>query len=474
MPIDEIRAKQKADQMKAIKTRLEAGSIVRIGNRLPITGRYEVLDSDGGISNNGVKVYNAQEQYGDRVLAYPRSDDTIALDSEKGSIVRPPTAFPTCPGYLQGQVFNCEEPKKKKVENFWVLFSLGGKMFVGGHKSVPEMIYDSTPPNKPLDLSPGSSNILQIWGDGVGWEASFSIGGTTAVFVTPDGPIQRTVKSTARGGSIIDFNFPLYGARHLGKGIWISRYGIIESPGYGLGSFNYTWTETWKNTIVDADGVAFGNGAGTVFSSDIDAQLSGTSSRIESATFPDPYPLKTTNYSSIRTFRDTNTPVKIDNTVTTEVDSHGLILRDRTYSLFSKTNSEKGTSIGVGMIYPIRVTEFFISDGKNEIALFSVNDFQHDALDSTVTYMYDLFGATPQYSTQESNDSYKFNNPSVTQVQGRSQLLTHLNALKSYDVKVFNVFRKASLIDGEHTIEKVDAWGIPVGAVIHDVAAWVP
>ena len=61
MPIDDIRAKQKADQTKAIKSRLEAGSIVRIGNRLPITGRYEVLASDGGISNNGVKVYDGCE-----------------------------------------------------------------------------------------------------------------------------------------------------------------------------------------------------------------------------------------------------------------------------------------------------------------------------------------------------------------------------------------------------------------------------
>ena len=74
MPIEDIRAKQKADQTNAIKSRLEAGSIVRIGNRLPITGRYEVLESDGGISNNGVKVYNAQEQYGDRAARSPFLD----------------------------------------------------------------------------------------------------------------------------------------------------------------------------------------------------------------------------------------------------------------------------------------------------------------------------------------------------------------------------------------------------------------
>ena len=470
MPIDDIRAKQKADQTKAIKSRLEAGSIVRIGNRLPITGRHEVLESDGGISNNGVKVYNAQEQYGDRVLAYPRLDGTIALDSEKGSIVRPPTAFPTCPGYLKGQIFNCEEPKKPKRSKIWVLFSLGGKMFVGGHQAVPEIIYDPTPQDEPLNQDFSSGNtVRQIWGDAVGWEASFPVGTSTTVIST---------ESSTKKYSIINAGMPLafalYSAKHLGKGLWISRYDVVQSPGYGLGNFNYTWTETWKNTIVDVDGSAVGGGSGTVFSSDIDAQLSGKSSRIESAAFPPPYPLKTTNYSSIRTFRDTNTPVKINNTVTTEVDSHGLIFRDRIYSLFSKTNSEKGTAIGVEMIYPNRVTEFFVSDGKNEIALFSVNDFQHEALDATVAYIYDLFGATPQNATQESNDSYKFNSPSVTQVQGRSQILTHLNTEKPYDVKVFNIFSKASLIDGEHTIVSVDAWGIPIGSRILDVAAWVP
>ena len=468
MPIDDIRAKQKADQTKAIKSRLEAGSIVRIGNRLPITGRHEVLESDGGISNNGVKVYNAQEQYGDRVLAYPRLDGTIALDSEKGSIVRPPTAFPVCPGYLKGQVFNCEEPKKKKSAKIWVLYSLFGKMYVGGHQQTPEMIYDSVAPNKPLDTSFSSSNIRQIWGDIDGWEASFSIGGTTAVFVTDEGSAQRTIKLTAA----IDFNFASYGAQHLGKGLWVDSYEIIQSPNYGQGTSNYTWTETWKNTIMDASGSTSGNGSETVFSSPIDAQLSGTSSRIESATFPLPYLIKTSNYSYSRTFRDTNTPVKIDTTVEVEINSHRLIFRDRTFSLFYRTNSNKTTSIGVGMLYPNRTTEFLISDGKNDTVLFSVQDIQQQTFENS--QMYALFGAIPQDFRQVSTDSYKFNSPSMTQVQGRSQLSTHLNTSKPYDVKVFDIFSKASFIDGVHKIEKVDAWGIPVGSVIHDVAAWVP
>lgn len=183
MPIDDIRAKQKADQTKAIKSRLEAGSIVRIGNRIPITGRYEVLETDGGIFNNGVKVYNAQEQYGDRVLAYPRLDGTIALDSEKGSIVRPPTAFPVCPGYLKGQVFNCEEPKRKRPAKIWILYFFAGKLWVGGHQEQPEevgSVYFGGPialseenGGPGLILSIGNSSNLHVWGDVAGWVATY-------------------------------------------------------------------------------------------------------------------------------------------------------------------------------------------------------------------------------------------------------------------------------------------------------------
>ena len=459
MPIDEIRAKQKADQMKAIKTRLEAGSIVRIGNRLPITGRYEVLDSDGGISNNGVKVYNAQEQYGDRVLAYPRSDDTIALDSEKGSIVRPPTAFPTCPGYLAGQVFNCEEPKKKKVENFWVLFSLGGKMFVGGHRAVPEMIYDSVPPNKPLDISPGSFNMLQIWGDSLGWEACFSVGGTTAVFVTGEKSKQYTIDNNGDA-----LNFASYGAQHLGKGFWVDAHTDIRSANFGqTGDNNYTWNRTWKSTSVDADSIAIGEGSDIfIVTQQPSPPYLGTYFRDRLFRFPTPYSSKTENYHISIVGQSSFYSEK-------EVESCSIMFRDRTFSLFYKTNLFYSESKD-------GVIDFVISEGEKDTTLFSLPR-PNMARRSFEEYQpFPLFGETyrPKFFSGAFTDSYKFNSPAITQVQGRSQLLTHLDTEKSYDVKVFNVFSKASLIDGAHTIVKVDAWGIPVGAVIHDVAAWVP
>lgn len=185
MSIEEIRAKQKAAQAGAIEQRRSAESIVRIGNHLPVTGKYEVLEANGGVDQGGVKVYNAQHQYGDRVLAYPRLDGTIALDSEKGSIVRPPTAFPHCSGYLSGQVFNCEEPKKKKKKGgVWIFYRSAGKLWIGGHQAEPEELgtlsviadYNNDP------LSPVVSGY-HVWGDDNGWVATFQVTERTPLIV---------------------------------------------------------------------------------------------------------------------------------------------------------------------------------------------------------------------------------------------------------------------------------------------------
>ena len=487
MPIDDIRAKQKADQTQAIKSRLESGSIVRIGNRLPITGRYEVLESDGGISNNGVKVYNAQEQYGDRVLAYPRLDGTIALDSEKGSIVRPPTAFPVCPGYLAGQVFNCEEPKKKKVENFWVLFSLGGKMFVGGHRAVPEMIYDPKPQDEPLNQNFSSGyNIHQIWGDAKGWEASFAVGTSSSVFATSSGTKKYSLNNDG-----MPFAFALYGGQHLGKGLFIYNYDFVQSPNYGQTGVgvDYSQFRSWKNAILDIDAVSVGDGrdsqSGTrgeipYVSPGDGSGLIGTDFRDKLTHFPPPYSSKTENYKYSGDYLFNQTESQRSFAYEEEVDSHTIMFRDRTFSLFYRANyffsSTQTANTGPGILTvnvgPTRVTDFILSDGVKDTVLFSVTNIQDYTFNNSRQFA--LFGASPQDFNQASTDSYKLNSPSVTQVQRRSELLTHLNTLRSYDVKVFSILSKASLFDGVHTVEKVDAWGIPIGSRILDVAAWVP
>ena len=141
MPIDDIRMQQRSQQTKAIESRRDIEGVVKIGDRDPVTGRYQVLEPNGGVDVGGVKVFNSQEQYGDRVLPFRRLDGTIALDSEKGSKVKPPTAFPKCPGYLASQVFNCEEPpKKKKKGPIHVLYFSNGAYWVGGHQEEPEPV----------------------------------------------------------------------------------------------------------------------------------------------------------------------------------------------------------------------------------------------------------------------------------------------------------------------------------------------
>ena len=119
------------------------------------------------------------------IVGYARLDGTIALDSEKGSIVRPPNAFPVCPGYLKGQVFNCEEPKKKKKGKIWILYFFEGKLWVGGHQEQPEEVGSvyhrgmSQPPVLESDGGPGfileigNSSNLHVWGDAAGWVATY-------------------------------------------------------------------------------------------------------------------------------------------------------------------------------------------------------------------------------------------------------------------------------------------------------------
>lgn len=52
----------------------------RIGDRDPVTGLYDVIYPDGGVTRNGMKVFNAEHQFGDVVLATERSDGLMILD----------------------------------------------------------------------------------------------------------------------------------------------------------------------------------------------------------------------------------------------------------------------------------------------------------------------------------------------------------------------------------------------------------
>jgi hypothetical protein len=91
----------------------------RIGERDPVTGLYGVIWPDGGVTLNGLKVFNSEHRVGDVVQATERSDGMIILDglkaetssltsatlSERGSF----SDRSKRRGYLDGQVFNDED-----------------------------------------------------------------------------------------------------------------------------------------------------------------------------------------------------------------------------------------------------------------------------------------------------------------------------------------------------------------------------
>ena len=56
---------------------------LRIGDRDPLTGLYDVIFPDGSFTRNGVKIFNSEHQFGDVVVATQRSDGMMILDGLK-------------------------------------------------------------------------------------------------------------------------------------------------------------------------------------------------------------------------------------------------------------------------------------------------------------------------------------------------------------------------------------------------------
>lgn len=111
MSIDQARSRQRQQQLRAIAPQSEA--VYRIGDRIPETGSHQVIYPDGSIDLNGIKLYGAKHESGDRVLAQQRSDGAFLL-SEANPQPAKPTAvsrFGDQRGYLQGRRFNLEEPQ---------------------------------------------------------------------------------------------------------------------------------------------------------------------------------------------------------------------------------------------------------------------------------------------------------------------------------------------------------------------------
>lgn len=92
---------------------LEVEMEFRIGERDPVTGLYGVIWPDGGVTLNGLKVFNSEHRVGDVVQATERSDGMIILDGLKAAAVTSAAVTSASlsdrRGYLNGQVFNNED-----------------------------------------------------------------------------------------------------------------------------------------------------------------------------------------------------------------------------------------------------------------------------------------------------------------------------------------------------------------------------
>lgn len=511
MSIEEIRAKQVAEQAQAIGQRREAESIVRIGDRIPLTGRHEVLAADGGIFQSGVKVYNAQEQYGDRVLALPRTDGTIALDSEKGNVTRPPTAFPHCPGYLNGQVFNCEVPKKKKPGKIWILYIHKHQLYVGGHQEEPELIYNPIPDGTSVDTAFSllplnvKNNILeiekyaQIWGDREGWEASYGINNPVPLVGFAVERERKNSPSYVRSPFSIASSTAYSGEvppQRLGKGLFLRYEGVSGAPMSGP---NATSTRLWKNAIADFDGAPKGSGFSTS-SRSLTGNRNGQTD-VSEEIYPAPYSSKKNSDSfsssseyfplitggltdgyAVRTYQQQN------------LNSFKIFYRDRTQSLFSRINSQyseyadnRTTSThGANNIFTYPVTiDYLVSDGRTDTILFSATG--STPIDPDPLGYYDrgslgnntlgFFGSNASLRSIRPT----FNSPKITDLGDLGPFgrvldpakYKHLGRESEYQVRVYDVYSKSSLIDGFFEEVTLSAWGIPAGATILYTASYV-
>lgn len=447
---------QRSQQSNAIKSRREIEGVVRIGDRDPVTGRYEVLEPDGGVDPNGIKVFNSQEQYGDRVLPFRRLDGAIGLDSEKGSKVRTPTAFPKCPGYLASQVFNCEEPKPvKKDGKIWILFLYNNQLYVGGHKQAPELIYNPIPP----EFAPDSSfsafplnvqaniqdikNMATIWGDDQGWEASYGVNNPVPSVGFAIEGASKNSPSYTRNGNDLQSN----SRGRLGKGLFLRYDRVFNNSGGG----NYG--ESWKNTIADFDGAPKGSGSDQ-FTSVLVPFVSNTTGRTIVETYPAPHSNKGVNFVA----EDRNAAVGPSTMLRSWTNSCEIIYRDRFQALFSRFNASASSG----------TLEYIVSDGKKDTILFSIGTSGSQNQETLRPYIAGI------------SNRPTFNFPFVTDLgdvvpSGGSfgTKYIHFNEFREYKVRVYDVYSKSSLIDGIFEEVTVSAWGIPPGSRILDTASYV-
>jgi hypothetical protein len=104
---------------------------------------------DGGImAGRANKIYNANHNAGDTVIALPRRDGVILLEGPKATVEPDPKVNPLdlaaladrCDRYLNGKIFNCGEAQRKKYGKLKILYTYDGALWIGGDRSTPTML----------------------------------------------------------------------------------------------------------------------------------------------------------------------------------------------------------------------------------------------------------------------------------------------------------------------------------------------
>lgn len=162
-------------QVAALSQTQEAGAgVYRIGDRDELTGYYEVVHPDGGVTRDGVKLFESSYEVGDEVAATRRSDGIWLLNSLPPTIATAPPLPRTTPDvpsrdldYLDGRVFNNEEPEEPgDLPNIAILYRVRGwyRRFTQQINS-PTPYYVKTPNFKPqiYVYEPGSEALTSYF-----------------------------------------------------------------------------------------------------------------------------------------------------------------------------------------------------------------------------------------------------------------------------------------------------------------------
>jgi len=162
-----ITRKQLVSQKKRTREarKLSEQKIARIGELDPKTGLYFVSRSDGSRTRNGEKIFNAKPEEGEIVretkpfLAFRSQIDSRNADEE--SVVSRPVLGEYCPGYANGQIFNCTPARRKPRRQVQL-------QFVGLARSEGYILIERLGDNviggvSLYDLVPGSAN----WANGI-------------------------------------------------------------------------------------------------------------------------------------------------------------------------------------------------------------------------------------------------------------------------------------------------------------------